>query len=218
MFFDLRDQLLLFLSCFVCGAVLSLFYDIIRMSRMTLGVRYGFKLLSREEISLPLLKNRPKKNRAPLAERALDVVVFIGDVFFFTVAAFSLLCVFYNYGGGKVRLIALLLAAVGFFACHFTVSALFIRAFGILLLFVRVLLEYLFYFLMLPVRWVLLPLWRAVFSLLGLIGKGFLHLYLVFYTAAYKRRCLLRLCSLKLTAGRGGLNEEKTKKRNLAEY
>lgn len=195
MFFELSDQLILFLASLICGAVLSLFYDTVRMVRMTLGVRYGFKLPKREELSLPLLKVREKKSRAPLAERALNVLVFIGDVFFFTVADFSLLCVFFNYGGGKVRLIALLFAAVGFFVCHYTVSALFIRAFGILLLFIRIIFEYIIFFLMLPVKKVLLPLWRAVLKLFCLIGNGSLYLYLILYTAAYKRRCLLRLCS-----------------------
>ena len=201
MFFDLSDQLWLFFACLICGAVLSLFYDIIRMSRMMLGVRYGFKLPRREELSLPLLKTREKKKRAPLAVRALNVAVFIGDIFFFTVAALSLLCVFFNYGGGKVRLIAFAFAAIGFFVCHFTVSAAFIRAFGILLLLIRIVLEYLLYFLMLPIRKILLPILRAALALLRAIGNGFLHLYLCVYTAAYKRRCLLGLCSLKDKSG-----------------
>ncbi len=195
----ISEQLLLFAASFVCGCVLSVFYDIIRMSRMSAGISYsGLKLPERERLCLPLLGVKKKKTRSCLKARTLDVLVFLGDVLFFTVAAFCLLCVFFNYGG-KVRGSAAAVAAIGFLCCHFTVGAAVIRIFGILKLALGILFEYLLYFVMLPVRKIMLPAWRCVSKY---VMNAIRLAYLRIYTKRTEKRLLSGLCGLRQGHGR----------------
>ncbi len=195
----ISEQLALFIASFVCGCVLSVFYDIIRMARMSAGVPYsGLKLPEREGLRLPLLPERKKKTRSPAKARTLDVLVFCGDVLFFAVAAFSLLCVFFNYGG-KVRGSAVLVAGVGFMCYHFTVGAAIIRIFGILKLALGILLEYVWFFAMIPVRKLLLPAWRYT---AGYALRAIRFAYLRVYTKRTEKRLLSGLCGLRQGRGR----------------
>lgn len=195
----ISDQLALYLASFVCGLVLSVFYDIIRMTRMSAGVEYnGLRLPEREKMSLPLLPLKKKKTRSRLKERSLYTLVFLGDVLFFAVAALCMLCVFFNYGG-KVRGSAVLVAAVGFLCCHYTVGAAVIRIFGILKLALGILFEYLLYFAMLPVRKLIIPAWRHT---AGYIMRQARNVYLRAYTKRTEKRLLDGLCGLRQSRGR----------------
>jgi hypothetical protein len=152
MYVRIEEQLLLFFASFVCGALLSVFYDVIRMSRMALGVRYGgIKLPERSGINLPLLPKKEKVSPRPRTKRMLNAAVFVGDLLFFVVAAFAMLCVFFNYGGGKVRGAGIFLAVCGFLGCHFTVGAIVIRLFAVIKLAFGIVVEYLLFFLFFPV-------------------------------------------------------------------
>lgn len=195
----ISEQLALFLASFVCGCVLSVFYDVIRMTRMSAGVPYnGLKLPEREGLAPPLLPPKKKKPRSAVKERTLYALVFCGDVMFFAVAAFCMLCVFFNYGG-KVRWSAVLVAAVGFACCHFTVGAAMIRVFGILKLAVGIIFEYLLYFALLPVRKLILPAWRFT---VGHIVRVIRLACLRAYTKRTEKRLLDGLCGLRKGHGR----------------
>lgn len=191
---EISGQLVLFFASFVCGCLLSLFYDLIRLGRMTAGVVYGgVRSPQRGELSLPLLRNKPHPTEKTRGKRYLAVLVFLGDILFFAVAAFALLCVFFNYGG-KVRGMGIFLAAVGFLLCHYTVGAVTINIFALVKLGVGILFEYLLYFLMLPVRKLFLPLIKKV---LGAICGTVKRLLLRLYTKKQERKMLSRLCGLR---------------------
>ena len=195
MYVRIEEQLLLFFASLVCGALLSVFYDLIRMSRMAAGVHYGgLSLPCRSDIRLPLLPEKKQKPRRRVRERALCVLVFVGDVLFFVVAAFCMLCVFFNYGGGKVRGAGLFVAAVGFFACHFTVGAVVIRLFGVIRLALGVALEYLTFFILFPVRKLIFP---VVTSIWRVIRDFVSTAYLRAYTKKYEKNAVDTLCGLK---------------------
>ena len=190
----ISDQLALFLASFICGCVLSVFYDLIRMTRMWVGVDYGgLNLPKREELHPPLLKSKANKIRSVARGRALDVLVLCGDVLFFIVAAFAMLCVFFNYGG-KVRGSAIFVAACGFLACHFTVGEAVMRIFGLIRLAGGIALEYVAFFAMWPVRRLLLPVLRRVaMSVIGVIRI----VYLRIYTKRTEEKLLGELCGLR---------------------
>jgi len=195
MYVRIEEQLLLFFASFVCGALLSVFYDIIRMSRMALGVRYGgIKLPDRRGLSLPLLPKKEKTAPRPRTKRMLNAAVFFGDLLFFVVAAFAMLCVFFNYGGGRVRGAGIFLAVCGFLACHFTVGAIVIRLFAVIKLALGITVEYLLFFLLFPVKRLLWPVLRAV---LRVVRRGIGTVYLRMYTKNYEKKAVNTLCGLK---------------------
>jgi hypothetical protein len=136
--------------------------------------------------------------RSRLGERALDVFVFFGDVLFFAVAAFAMLCVFFNYGG-KVRGLAVLFAVIGFLCCHFTVGAVVMRAFGILRLLLGLLWEYAVFFAFLPIKKIVIPICRSV---AGCVFRIIRLAYLRGYTKRTEKRLLVGLCGLR-EHGRG---------------
>lgn len=190
----ISEQLALFLASFICGCVLSVFYDLIRMTRMTAGVDYGgLNLTKREDLRPPLLKSKTNKIRSEIRDRTLDMLVLFGDVLFFIVAAFAMLCVFFNYGG-KVRGSAMLVAACGFLACHFTVGAVVMRMFALIRLCVGIALEYVAFLALLPIRRLLLPVLRRV-------GKcacsAMRTVYLRIYTKRTEEKLLDGLCGLR---------------------
>ena len=195
----ISDQLALFLASFVCGCVLSVFYDIIRMSRMSAGVSYGgLDLPKREDMRPPLLSQRVPKARSLLKERTLDAFVFFGDVLFFAIAAFAMLCVFFNYGG-KVRGLAIFIAVIGFLCCHFTVGAVVMRVFGIIMLLLGLLWEYAVFFLLLPIKRIVIPIFKRVS---GCVMRVVRLAYLRGYTKRTEKRLLYGLCGLR-EHGRG---------------
>ena len=193
----ISDQLALFAASFICGCLLSVFYDIIRMTRMSAGVEYSaLRIPARAGLHLPLLPEKKEKTRSPLRDRSLNVLVFFGDVLFFAVAAFCLLCVFFNYGG-KVRGSAVLLAAAGFACCHFTVGAAIIYLFGFLKIGLGILCEYVIFLIMLPVRKLIVPAWKYT---AGYILRAVRYAYLRIYTKRTEKRLLDGLCGLKTEA------------------
>jgi len=191
---NISDQLKLFAASAICGALLSVFYDVIRMSRILCGITNSrLRVPDGKNIILPLLpqpQNKPKRKRR--VKGFADVFVFVGDVLFFIAAALALMPVFHNYGNGKVRIGGVFVAAVGWLVCHYTVGTVIITVFGAVRLCMTVALRYVAFIIMLPVRKLLIPVLEYIKKLLRIWAGKFSDVC---------RRIYLRLYTVYITKG-----------------
>ena len=132
------------------GASLGAIYDVVRISRLLLGLRPGAGNVSR---SLPLIGEVGRVRRR--GGFFSGVVVFLGDILFFAVAtAIYVVFVFHaNYGNN--RWFFTFSAVAGFLAYHFTIGRLVMKASGAIRFALCAALLYLAFFALFPVRFAL---------------------------------------------------------------
>ncbi len=169
----LSDQLRLFAAALLGGAVLSLFYDLLRLTRLLCGEGPRSRRVPElSSLALPLLPpSRPRKKRKASAffHAAL---LFAEDLLFCAVSAALLLILFYNFSRGRVRLLALFCAALGFSLCHATLGRAILLLFEALWLGIRVALRYLLFFLLFPFRRLVLPLFARLAALFAALARA----------------------------------------------
>lgn len=106
--------------CFLCGLVLGLFYDLLRLTRMPLGSGLpprAERLAMRLSIPRRLRPFAPRPSQRGNEKRsrvAVFVVSLIEDVFFCLVAAVVLVLVLYATNDGQLRLGAVAMLLLGF--------------------------------------------------------------------------------------------------------
>ncbi len=148
---------LLYAWSFLLGSALGLFYDGLRITRIFLGESYstdGGRFYERE---LPLIGKIRKKGK----RRALRAVIFAEDFLFCILAGILQILLFYQLHNGNVRLPAILLALVGFFAYRFTIGRPIMWCSERIAFAVECALRYVLFVLLWPVRLLLLLLKKA---------------------------------------------------------
>ncbi len=115
----------LLLYSFFFGTVVGVFYDINRVIRVFLGIRYSKRAYKRmSQLHLPIV-NKP----VTLKERervgvALKAVIFIGDTLSVLFGAVGIIVLNYSYNSGSFRFFGLVGAVLGFLAYYYTVGRL----------------------------------------------------------------------------------------------
>ena len=147
----------LYVCALLLGAGLGVAYDLLRIPGILFGADSAFAKRA-QAFSLPLIGNRPRRKHTKL----LGVVIFIEDFLFCIVAGVAVILLFYELYNGKLRYVAFLFLALGFFLYRFTLGK-GIRfcsealAFGI-----SCGARYLLYFAVQPIRLVGIWLWKCV--------------------------------------------------------
>jgi len=105
-------SLLLFhLGALFLGGGLGLLYDLLRWTRVMLGMHYCHTVAKRlREIRLPLLKPKKDRRENPL----LGLLIFFEDLLFCMFSGAALILLFYRMNNGNIRITALLCAGLGF--------------------------------------------------------------------------------------------------------
>ena len=139
------------LTLYACllGAALGAVYDLLRLSRVFLGVHYSQRAAKRlQAIRLPLIGPRTKKKKSP----ALGIVVFLEDFLFCIFAGITLILLFYEYNNGKIRYVAFLGAALGFLGYRGTLGRVVMLFSEAITFLVETGLRYIFFFGAYPFR------------------------------------------------------------------
>ena len=147
---QLSQSALFRLSCasFLAGIFLSLLLDILCMTQLWAtpsNIRYSVPAIQKLRAQSQVKKGRSK------SQKGFPLAVFLGDVLFCIVGAVTLILLLYWFNNGAFRAAAPLCMALGFWACHISLSkgvriALQWLAFGI---------ERALYTLLLPLKWVI---------------------------------------------------------------
>ncbi len=147
----------LYLGALLLGVAMEVVYELLRIPGLLLGAPSAFAQRARA-ISLPLIGNRPRRKHT----RLQGVVIFIEDVFVCVFAGVAMILLFYELYSGKIRMVAFLFAAFGFFLSRLSLGK-GIRFCAEALAFALVCgVRYLVFFAVFPVRFLGKWLWRNV--------------------------------------------------------
>ena len=137
------------LIAFFLGTVLSLLYDVLRVTRTFWDSMerspFVTKLL---EFHLPLLSPREKQKKP----RFLCVITFFEDFIFCILVALILILLFYQGNNGKLRIPVLLCGILGFLVCRLTLSRVVARLSELIVFSVYTAVRYVCFFIFLPFR------------------------------------------------------------------
>ncbi|MBQ9121205.1 MAG: spore cortex biosynthesis protein YabQ [Clostridia bacterium] len=156
------------------GACLGSVYDLVRLSRAFVGVRYTNRFSSRlSRIRLPLIGTAEKEPR-PLRKRGeffLNLYIAAGDVLFFLISAVTVTVFLYHVNNGVFRWYLAFGIGAGFFLYYITVGKVVVAVSEVVAFALRAILRYLRYFLVRPVVWLACLLWRGVIRVTRTIQK-----------------------------------------------
>ncbi len=142
------------LYAFILGVAFGILYDVIRITRIILGVRYGFAQKSAEFLysrKYPLI-GIYKPGNGQIKKTLLDITVFIGDVIY-CIAVGSVFCIFMYYSNdGIFRWQALAFVLLGFFVYYKTFGALIMYFAEIIGIFLKILTKILLYTIAIPFK------------------------------------------------------------------
>ena len=148
----------LFLYALFLGVGLGAVYDVLRITRIFLGVHYSRRMMKKlRNISFPLLPKRKEKHES----RLLGLVIFLQDFFFCVLCGVSLVLLFYEVNSGKFRLSAAFCVGGGFFVYRYTLGRLVMLFSEAIAMVIEVILRYILFFLLLP--------WKYAFRFLARI-------------------------------------------------
>lgn len=141
------------------GAILAFLYDLIRITRVFLGVHYCRRTSKRlQEIRLPFIKPYGRRTE----RRALGIVVFFEDLFFCIVAAIAMILLFYQTNNGNIRIPAFFLAGAGFLIYRGTLGRTVMLFSEVISFCIEVCLRYITFFLTLPIRFLAQKLTKGI--------------------------------------------------------
>lgn len=139
----------LYLCSLLAGVILGAFYDVLRITRVFLGVHYSRRTArALRGVSLPLLK--AQKDRGE--NKMLGIVVFVEDFFFCLFAAVALILLFYEMTNGKFRIFAILICMMGFLLYRGTLGRLVMLCSEVIAFVIETAVRYLAFFILFPLR------------------------------------------------------------------
>lgn len=143
------DLARLFLYALFLGVGLGAVYDVLRISRIFLGVHYSRRMVKKlRNISFPLLPKRKEKHES----RLLGLVIFLQDFFFCVLCGVSLVLLFYEVNSGNFRLSAAFCVGGGFLLYRYTLGRLVMLFSEVIAMAIEVILRYILFFFFLPFR------------------------------------------------------------------
>lgn len=142
----LIDHFIFLLASFLCGVLLSVVYDIIRIFRIFRGDRFNIPFLSVNKFLscsfFRFYENSRKSNRHPYLNYLL---IFIEDILFCLITCTMLLILIYAFNYGRVRLFSLLALVLGFLLWRVISSWTVFFVLQVVVYVIRVILFYFFY-------------------------------------------------------------------------
>lgn len=153
----------LLLYAVLSGGCLGSLYDLFRMTRL---LCFGASCspntaayLQSLRLRLPLL--HPQKRRSE-HRRALRFAVFFGDLLFCLIAGSVIVLLFFQFNSGKIRIPALICAAIGFVCYRMTLGRLTAIVFEWVAFLSETALRYAVFFLLFPFRRTAIALRRRI--------------------------------------------------------
>ncbi|MBO5295117.1 MAG: spore cortex biosynthesis protein YabQ [Clostridia bacterium] len=178
----------LYLYALLLGLGLGAVYDLLRITRVFLGVHYSQRAAKRlQNIRLPLLSPYRRKKE----KRALGVIVFLEDLTFCLFSAISFILLFYIQNNGKIRFPVFLCAGAGFLLYRATLGKLIMLFSEVIAFFLETTARYAAFFLLYPIRkicgWIGSTIKKAVSNCLYARRRSLRRRYTVAELARGKR-------------------------------
>jgi hypothetical protein len=158
----------MYLLAIFLGVGLGAVYDVLRITRIFLGLHYRPQSAMRwQAVRLPYLPFKKAKGE----RRILGAVVFVEDFLFCMLAGIGLILLLYAANSGRFRMLTVLCAGMGFAAYRATLGSLVMQMSEAIAFFVATAVRYVLFFLTLPLRW----LWRVAARAVACVALRFLY-------------------------------------------
>ena len=183
----------LYLYALLLGIFLGAVYDVLRLTRVFLGVHYSCKAAKRlQAIQLPLLKTKKRRKES----RALGFVIFIEDLLFCIFAGIALVLLFYEANSGKLRFPVLLCAGAGFLLYRGTLGRAVMLFSEVIAFIVETTVRYALFFLVFPIRSLVGLLCRLTTSCVRHLARIQQKKKRLRYTVSERQRTVQNACGL----------------------
>lgn len=167
---SLTQQLAVTLYSVLAGAVFGLLYDVLRISRIFLGINYVNKFTEKiKDIKLPLIENPMMRTTKKRKEKFKKIAVGIGDILYFIIITPIAVVFTYHVNNGSIRWYLVFGMAAGFTLYYFTLGKIIISVSEYIVFFIKTVFSYLSYFILRPIK-------RGALFLLGKIKKLFVFI------------------------------------------
>lgn len=210
-------QLVTLLCSIALGVCFGVSWDIVRITRVLLGVKYHSKASDKlADVKLPLLKER-KKNKGSAVSRFLNVLIFMQDIFSFALWGAASAVFFYYTSDGHWRLFALLGIFAGFLAYYFTLGRAVIYFSQYIAFALSAAVRYLFFFISYPIKLLFGYIKTALCALYRAIKHNLEYIYNEIRISAFDRRvkrCIIKAGGMFGTVERNCKNAQKSDNKN----
>ena len=140
----------LYILAAIVGIGLGVCYDMLRITRVFLGVHYSRRAKEKlRDIRLPFLKAKKERKESPI----LGTVIFFEDLFFGLLCGVAMILLFYEANNGKFRFPAIICAMGGFFLYRATLGRLVMLFSEVIAFFIGALARYVCFFSLFPFKW-----------------------------------------------------------------
>ena len=139
----------LYFYALLLGIASGFLYDLLRITRVFLGVHYSRRAAKKiRDLQLPLLEKRKRRGES----RALGTVVFVEDLVFCLVVGIAMILLFYGANNGRIRMLAFVSAGAGFLLYRATLGRLMMLFSEIIAFCMETAVRYALFFLLYPIK------------------------------------------------------------------
>lgn len=190
MYVSMSQLSLVLIYSLLLGAFLCASYDVIRLLRITFGIRYKSVRERPFDFSSLRIVGKYIKGKAKKAEEHCFASVFvsIGDILFFVFSGVCISIFTYHFNSGEFRFFILFGAIVGFLSYYFTFGRLVLYLSSRIILGVKIALIYLTFFIFYPVLYVFLKIYRIFYSIIRKIILIMKKMYDIMYMYHYSHK------------------------------
>ena len=200
MYVSMSELSLMFLYSILLGFFLGAVYDIIRLTRIAVGVKYGAQGDKKYSLAEYALIRRffYSKEKKPSRKKHsfLSLFVFLGDVAFSLFSSVAIAIFIYYFNSGEFRAFVLFGAAFGFLIYYFTLGKIIVYLSSRIIFVIKLVLLYLLFFALYPFYFLFGKISRIIYII---IQKNILiirKLYDIMYIKLYTARCKKDIMSL----------------------
>ena len=200
MYVSMSELSLMFLYSILLGFFLGASYDIIRLTRIAVGVKYGTSGEKNYSFAKYSLIGKffysKEKNPSRKKHSFLPVFIFLGDVTFCLFSSVAIAIFIYYFNSGEFRAFVLFGAALGFIIYYFTLGKMVIYLSERIIFIIKLVSLYLLFFVSYPFYFLFDKIKRIICII---IQKNILiirKLYDIIYINLYTARCKKEIMSL----------------------
>lgn len=193
MYVSMSELSKMFLYSILLGFFLGSAYDIIRLSRIAVGMKYSADDGKKYDLGKYALIGRffhlESRKASHRKDFFLSSFVFFGDVAFCLFCSVAVAIFIYHFNNGEFRAFVLFGAALGFLFYYFTLGKIVIYLSEKIIFAIKLASLYIFFFIFFPFQFLFVRISRAFWII---IQKNILiirKLYDIIYVNLYSKRC-----------------------------
>lgn len=196
MYVSMSELSRMLLYSMLLGIFLGASYDVVRLFRITAGIKYKSardKLYDYSSLAIvgKYFKNREQKNKKASAGR---VYIAIGDIFFWVFSAICVSIFIYYFNDGIFRSFVIFGCIVGFLLYYFTVGKIILFISQEIIFYLKILLIYIGFFLFYPIFYLfgkIFCVFRIIIEkIILIIRKLYAIIYLYIYSLKAEKTIL----------------------------